>query len=102
MDRPNTDKIDIDITEEPDNNDTNSHQNSSTNQHSSHNKDNMHNHTHNSIDFIDVPKHLLTSFKIIYRLKIRHNKLLTNLENLQEHRKTNTLPPGLTIHHRSK
>ena len=102
MDRANTDEIDMDITEEADNNDTNSHQNSSTNQHSSHNKDNMHNHTHNSIDFIDVPKHLLTSFKIIYGLKIRHNKLLTNLENLQEHRKTNTLPPGLTIHHRSK
>ena len=102
MDRHNTDEIDMDITEEADNNDTNSHQNSSTNQHSSHNKDNMHNHTHNSIDFIDVPNHLLTSFKIIYGLKIRHNKLLTNLENLQEHRKTNTLPPGLTIHHKSK
>ncbi|CAB3994686.1 Hypothetical predicted protein [Paramuricea clavata] len=62
MDRPNTDEVDMDITEEANNNDANSHQNSSTNQHQSHNKDNMHNHTHNSIDFIDVPKHLLTSF----------------------------------------
>ena len=56
MDRPNTDEVDMYITEEADNHDTNSHQNSSTNQHPSHNKDNMHNHKHNSIDFIDVPK----------------------------------------------
>ena len=70
MDRPNTDEVDMAITEETNNNDASSHQNNSTNQHPSHNNDNTHHHTQNSIDFIDVPKHLLTSFKIIYGLKI--------------------------------
>ena len=49
-----------------------------------------------------IPPHLLTPFRIIYALKIKLNKLKTNLEQLQEHKATKTLPPGLHIHHRSK
>ncbi|CAB4004955.1 Hypothetical predicted protein [Paramuricea clavata] len=40
MDRPNTDEVVMDITEETNNNDASSHQNNSTNQHPSHNNDN--------------------------------------------------------------
>ena len=55
----NNDEEDMDITE--DNNiDNNSNLNISTNQHPSHNSNNMHDNTHNNIDFIDVPPHLLT------------------------------------------
>jgi hypothetical protein len=101
MDRTNNDEEDMDITE--DNNiDNNSNLNISTNQHPSHNSNNMQDNTHNNIDFIDVTPRLLTSFKIIYGLKLRHSKLLTNLENLREHKRMNTLPPGLRVNHKSK
>ena len=49
-----------------------------------------------------IPPHLLTPFQIIYTLKLKLNKLGTNLEQLQEHKITKTLPPGLQIHHKSK
>lgn len=53
-------------------------------------------------NFIDIPAHLLTSFKILYALKIKLSKTQSTLENLLEHKNAKTLPPGLRIHHNSK
>ncbi len=66
------------------------------------NDNNLQKNTQDNTDFIDIPPHLLISFRIIYTLKLKLNKLQTNLENLQEHKNTRTLPPGLRIHHKSK
>jgi hypothetical protein len=50
--------------------------------------------------FIDVPPKLLTSFGIIYTLKLKLNKLETKPDQLIEHKNTSTLPPGLKINHK--
>ena len=51
---------------------------------------------------IDIPPHLLTTFQILYRLKTRLSQLEATLENLQEHKRTNTVPTGLRIKHKNK
>ena len=59
--------------------------------------------THNSdSDFVDIPPHLITSFRILYTLKTKLNNQQTNLEHLQEHKKAKTVPTGLQIHHKNK
>ena len=64
--------------------------------------DDTHDDTVENTNFLDIPPHLLTSFRIIYTLKLKLNTLQTKLENLKEHRNLKTLPPGLRIHHKSK
>ena len=51
---------------------------------------------------IDIPLHLLTTFQILYRLKTRLSQLEVTLENLQEHKRTNTVRTGLRIKHKNK
>ena len=59
--------------------------------------------THNSdSDFVDIPPHLITSFRILCTLKTKLNNQQTNLEHLQEHKKAKTVPIGLQIHHKNK
>ena len=53
-------------------------------------------------NMIDIPPHLLTTFQILYRLKTRLSQLEATLENLQEHKRTNTVPTGLRIKHKNK
>ena len=53
-------------------------------------------------NMIDIPPHLLTTFQILYRLKTRLSQLEATLENLQEHKRTNTVPTGLWIKHKNK
>ena len=61
------------------------------------NTDNPLPNTHGKDDFLNIPPNLVTSFKIIYALKLKLNKLQTNLTQLQEHETAKTLPPGLRI-----
>ena len=49
---------------------------------------------------IDIPQHILTTFQILYRLKT--SQLEATLENLQERKRTNTVPTGLRIKHKNK
>ena len=53
-------------------------------------------------NMINIPPHLLTTFQILYRLKTRLSQLEATLENLQEHKRTNTVPTGLRIKHKNK
>ena len=53
-------------------------------------------------NMINIPPHLLTTFQILYRLKTRLSRLEATLENLQEHKRTNTVPTGLQIKHKNK
>ena len=58
---------------------------------------------HNSdSDFVDIPPHLLMSFRILHTLKTKLNNQQTNLEHLQEHKKAKTVPTGLQINHKNK
>ena len=61
-----------------------------------------HTNTNKNPDFLNIPPNLITSFKIIYALKLKLNKLQTNLIQLQEHKTAKTLPTGLRMKHKSK
>ena len=54
------------------------------------------------LDIQDIPNHFLQPFRILYTLKQKRDKQQATIDNLNEHRNTNTTPNGLKVKHKCK